>query len=506
MALNLPGVVPQLQRLIPSEARPHLVGGAVRDALLQRPVKDLDFTLVGDVLGLSRRLANALGGAYFPLDEARQAARILLTLPDGGRTVLDFTALRGEDLEADLRGRDFTLNAMALPLDNLDQLIDPLGGLADLQRGCLRACSESAMLDDPLRVLRGIRLATANRWFIETDTRRQMRQALPRMGRISAERVRDELFHILAGPRPAIALEALEILGGIPHILPELAAMKGVEQSPPHVLDVWGHTLEVLKGLEALQATLAPEVDPEGPGSFHLGLVSLRLGRYRRQIQGHFSLPLNPNRSVWALLNLAALYHDAGKPRTRQVAADGRVRFLEHEIVGQELAVGRATALHLSNDEVVRVSLCVRHHMRPLLLAQLDEPPSRSPTQRAVVGRRAVYRFFRDAGPAGVEICLHALADTLATYGPGLSQDIWARQLDVARSLLEAWWEKPQESVAPPALLDGHAMMQAFDLEPGPQIGQLLEALREAQATGQVTTHQQALEFTRLQVEGQHKT
>jgi hypothetical protein len=145
----------------------------------------------------------------------------------------------------------------------------------------------------------------------------------------------------------------------------------------------------------------------------------------------------------------------------------------------------------LSNAEHDRLRCVVRNHMRPLLLAQLDELPS----------RRAIYRFFRDTGPAGVEVCLHALADTLATYGPGLPQDLWARQLDVARSLLEAWWERPEESVAPPALLDGHAIMSALNLPPGPQIGRLLEALREAQATGLVQTRAQALEFTRQQGE-----
>ena len=490
MALTFPDVLTRLQQFFPAGAPVYLVGGAVRDALLQREVKDLDFALGGNVLGTARRLGNAIHAAYYPLDESRATARLILPLPDGSRQVLDFAALRGPDLESDLRLRDFTLNAMALPLHALDQLVDPLGGLEDLRRGVLRACSESAMQDDPLRVLRGIRLANANRWFIQAETKARMREALPYLEQVSPERVRDELFHILEGPRPATALEMLEIMGGIPYILPELAELKGVEQPAPHVRDVWEHTLDVVRGMEMLLGYLEPEFDPEAATNLYLGLVSVRLGRYRQQLHDHLRRALNPIRSSRALLYLAALYHDAGKPATRRQAPDGRVRFLEHEVLGEKLVNRRGQALHLSNDEIDRLRTIVRHHMRPLLLAQMEGLPS----------RRAIYRFYRDTGPAGVDICLHALADTLATYGPGLSQDTWMRLLDIARSLLEAWWEHPEESVAPPVLLDGHALMQAFDLQPGPQIGRLLEALREAQATGQVANRQQALEFTRQQL------
>ena len=172
MALTFPDVLTRLQQFFPAETPVYLVGGAVRDAILQREVKDLDFALSGDVLGTARRLANAIHAAYYPLDESRDTARLILPMPDGGRLVLDFAALRGPDLESDLRLRDFTMNAMALPLHALDQLVDPLGGLEDLRRGVLRACSDSAMQDDPLRVLRGIRLANADRWFIQAETQR----------------------------------------------------------------------------------------------------------------------------------------------------------------------------------------------------------------------------------------------------------------------------------------------------------------------------------------------
>jgi len=213
--------------------------------------------------------------------------------------------------------------------------------------------------------------------------------------------------------------------------------------------------------------------------------MSVRLGRYRQALEQHMDEQLNPDRSLRALLFLAALYHDSGKPACRQVDEQGRVRFLGHDQDGELRLVQRAQALHLSNLEIERSRLIVRHHMRPFLLGQMEGLPT----------RRAIYRFFRDTGKAGVDICILSLADMLATYGTTLKQEDWVHHLDMVRNLLEAWWEHPQEQVAPLPLIDGNELMRALQLSPGPKIGQLLEAIREAQATGTVNTKEQALEL-----------
>ncbi len=467
----------RVRSALPTSLKIYLVGGAVRDILLSRRTHDLDFTLAGDVLNLSRRLADQLGGAYFPLDEERDTARIVLVTPDGSRQILDFAAIRGQDIESDLKARDFTINAMAIALDDPQALLDPCGGAADLHVRLLRACSTTGLQDDPLRILRGIRQAAAFNLKIVPETRRLMKAAAGLLPGVSAERVRDELFHILETPKPAVSMRALEILGVLPHILPELPALKGVGQSPPHVADVWNHTLDVLKNLELLLSVLAMMPDVEKSANWTMGLVSIRLGRFRSQLSQHFyQSTLNQDRSSLSLLMLAALYHDAAKPKTRQIDADGRVRFFEHDQLGAEIALRRGRALRLSNSELERLRLIVQHHMRPLLMANLGQ----------ALSRRTVYRFFRDTNAAGVDICLLALADTLATYGPGIPQDLWAEQVEIVRTLLEAWWEIPQDIVAPDPLLNGHDLINEFGLKPGPQIGKLIEIVREAQAAGEV--------------------
>ena len=314
-----------------------------------------------------------------------------------------------------------------------------------------------------------------------------MQQSVQQLPNVSTERLRDELFRILGGPQPSACLRALDLLDTLPYILPELLMLKGIAQSPPHVHDVWNHTLDVLKKLEAVLQALNPEYDPDTAASLLLGLAVLRLGRYRQQIGEHLRAQLHPERSPRALLFLAALYHDVAKPQTQTEDEAGRIRFLGHDQQGAKITEARARALCLSNGEIGRLKKIVSHHMRPILLSQSGRQPT----------RRAIYRFFRDSGPAGVDICLLSLADVLATQGASLQAESWVTHLDVVRTLLEAWWERPEESVSPPLLLNGSDLMKEYHLQPGPLVGRLLEAIREAQAAGQIVTRKQALDLAR---------
>lgn len=502
ISLPYPALLESIRAATSPDMPVYLVGGAVRDLLLNRPVHDLDFVLPRQGIATARRVANRLGGAFFPLDSERDAGRVVYQVPDGPRLYLDFTSYRGPDLDSDLRDRDFTVNATALDIRHPETAVDPLGGVQDIRARVMRVCSPQAFLNDPVRIVRAVRQATGLEFQIEPETRRLLRQAIPHLGNVSVERLRDELFKMLDGPRPATALRALDVLGVLKVLLPELAPLRGVQQSPPHVDDVWQHTLNTVQYLHTIIQVLQPEHDPEAGANWTLGMVSLRIGRYRQQISDHLANKLNTERPTTALLLLAALYHDTGKPTTKQLNEAGQAHFYEHEQAGARLAGYRAEQLHLSNDEIERLRTIVQHHMRPLLLAHAVAAQEAAPglaapdlADSALPTRRAIYRFFRATGPAGVDICLLSLADTLATYGPGIPQERWMRQLDIVRALLEAWWEHPQAQVAPPTLLSGHDLMKALDLPPGPAIGQLLEEIREAQASGEISTREQALDY-----------
>jgi tRNA nucleotidyltransferase/poly(A) polymerase len=479
-------IKPVVQALPPG-VNVYLIGGAVRDLLLGKATHDLDFTLAGDVFHISRKIADKIGAAFYPLDEERNTARLVLHKADGSRVTYDFAAFRGLDLEKDLRSRDFTINAMAIDIRQPTGLLDPLLGAADLRAHTLRACSPTAISDDPVRILRAVRLAAAYHLHILPETLSQMRQAAPQLAYISTERVRDELFRILAGPRPATSLRALDMLGVFSVTLPELTQLKGLEQSPPHILDAWRHTLDVAQKLEVITNALSPQFNPDEAADYFIGLAVLKLGKFRQQIGKHLEMMLNPDRSVKSLLFFAALFHDIGKPETRQRDEKGIIHFLGHEKTGEQIAGDRAQALHLSNSEVERTRLIIRGHLRPRQLSNTTHLPT----------RKAIYHFFRDTGAAGVDICLLSLADLLGTYGAGLPGDLWIQQLEVVRLLLEAWFEKPEESISPPALLNGHDLMSELHLEAGPVVGQLISAIREGQATGQIHTRQEALDLSK---------
>jgi tRNA nucleotidyltransferase/poly(A) polymerase len=483
-------ILDRVRAALPEGLRVYLVGGAVRDILLQRETHDLDFTLERGAIKLARRLADALGAGFFPLDSDRDTGRVIVTDEDGKRTFLDFAAFRGTDLEADLAGRDFTLNAMALDMAD-NSLHDPLGGAADLQAKKLRLCSPSSISDDPVRILRGVRLAAAYGFKFEPEVRQKMKAAASDLTNISMERLRDELLRILEGPQPATCLRVLDRLGALSGVLPEVMQLKGVEQRPPHVHTVWEHTLAVLDHLESLLVALDPAFNIDKAADWYNGLLVLRLGRYRQALGEHLSSELIPGRSLRSLLFLAAIYHDIAKPQSKSVDETGLAHFYNHDQLGAEVLSRRARALALGNDEIKRLDALVRDHMR------IHNLTNRLMAEKTPPSRRAIYRFFHQNGPAGVDICLLTLADVRATYEQTLPQDLWAACLDVVRMLLEAWYDRPVEAVSPPPLLDGNDLMRELKLKPGPLLGKLLEAIREAQAAGEVTTRAEALALAR---------
>ena len=475
--------------LLPTEIPVYLVGGAVRDAVMGRSNHDLDFA-TPQGLKMAKLVADGLSAAYFPLDEGFDTGRVVLQNPDGTRDTLDFAGYRGDSLEADLRGRDFTMNAIAMNVKS-GEISDPLGGVTDIREKRIRACAETSLSEDPIRILRAVRQAAALGFNIEINTRNLMKAAVASLPAISPERQRDELFKILEGPRPEAAMHALELLGVFPYLLPELGALKGVEQSAPHVHDVWAHTLAVLRHLDGILEALAPTYDEhKANADLMTSLLVLRLGRYRQQIGEHLARNLNADRSARALLFFGALYHDVNKPQTKTIEESGRIRFLGHDEMGAQTAVRRGTALHLSNDELERLKLLIRHHMR------VHAHSSRKDAGHEV-SRKAMYRFFRDSGEAGIDLILLAMADTRATYDHSMTQEHWAATLDVCRALLEAWFEKADEIIRPPQLLNGDDLINELKLKPGPEIGKLLEAIRETQAAGNLTDREQALAFAR---------
>jgi poly(A) polymerase len=320
---SFPLILDSIRATLPDGLTVYLVGGAVRDALLGRPIHDLDFVLERDAIRTARRVANLLPRSgkgsvkkadFYPLDNERDTGRVIVTHEDGTHSLMDFAAFRGPDLEADIQGRDFTLNAIAIQLND-NTIHDPLGGALDLKEKRLKACSPSTFSDDPVRILRGVRLAANFGFHIHPETRKAMKAASDLIGNTSPERMRDELFRLLDGRHPAACLRALDMLGALEKILPEINTLKGVQQTAPHVHNLWEHTLATVRHLEDVLDGLSLNHFHETTADYHNGLMALRIGRFRQQVSELYAGALTADRSLRSLLFLSALYHDAAKPQ-----------------------------------------------------------------------------------------------------------------------------------------------------------------------------------------------
>ncbi|HNE03766.1 MAG TPA: hypothetical protein PLT08_04565, partial [Anaerolineales bacterium] len=259
---NLPPLLEKIVNVLPANTEIYLVGGAVRDLLTNRRSPDFDFAVPSNGISLARTVANALKADFMVLDGERDTGRVII-IEDGTYTYLDFAAYRGATLEEDLRDRDFTINAIALNLRDIT-VIDPLNGATDIRAKVIRACSPDSLSNDPVRILRAVRQAAAFGFSIDKSTREWMKQAADKINNVSIERVRDEVFKMLGGPKASASIRALEMLGVLQHLMPELLKMKGVTQSNPHIHEVWVHTLAVVDQLEdLLTSSLRLDFDPE---------------------------------------------------------------------------------------------------------------------------------------------------------------------------------------------------------------------------------------------------
>jgi poly(A) polymerase len=470
---------------VTSECKIWLVGGAPRNALLGLDFVDYDFVVQEGARNIARKVANLLKGHYYDLDRERDTGRVLLMDKEQRMLILDFARIRGVDIEEDLKARDFTINALAIEIQKFGNIIDPTGGLQDLKDKVLRVCSADAIEDDPVRALRAVRISIQYGFSFDPNTLSALQKSVNLIDTVSEERLRDEIFRIFDLPFPGKALRLLDHLGIISRIFPELDGLRGLPQPKPHEFPAWEHTLSVTDHLGNILVALGRQHDVETASEMVIGEITYRLGRFRDEINDYLDVELSYGRKIRQLIYFGALFHDAGKPACYEMF-DDRIRFLGHEKVSSELVISKATQLKLSNREIQWLEGLVRNHMRP---GQLEGETK--------ITRRAIYRFIRSTKDTCVGVVLLSLADLLGKSTPPIDQELLKKRVDIARTLLEATFESPHNSFSPNPLLRGDEITHELGIEPGPEIGQLLEALTEAQVAQEVRTKSEAYEFIR---------
>lgn len=486
----------------------YIVGGFIRDWLLGKQTGDVDIAVDQDAMSVAREAAQALQGRPVLLDDTNSIARVVVCEQEQRASLqrqgtgwaewhLDFASF-SHSIESDLARRDFTIDAMAVELSQFAaaaaaetderripvKLIDPFSGEEDLRNGILRAVSEGVFDADPARLLRGVRLAAELDFSVEPTTEELIRRYSQCIVRTPGERIRDELLRLLNVPRSARYLSYLDELNVLPTLIPELAGGKGVTQPTVHFWDVFDHSLQTVAALEFLL----------GEGNWEHGSRDLLADvPWSASTHQHLSQEVSKGSNRKALLKLGGLLHDIAKPRTRTIDDSGRARFLGHAKEGAAMAEAIMSRLRFSRQETNVVGSLVYHHLRPTQMANEGLPT-----------QRAIYRYFQDTGDAGTDILILALADHLATRGPLVKMEDWREHCQLTRYILEKH-EEQQARILPLKLLDGHDLMDIFGLPPGPLIGRLLVVVSEAQASGELTSKDEALALARNELDRQQE-
>jgi poly(A) polymerase len=439
----------------------YLVGGAVRDLLLGRPLgRDFDFAVLGDVETLGKEVAREIGGHVFSLDEAFGTWRVVLKKKKK-KTELDFSVMQGKDIFEDLRQRDFTINSIAIHLKDIGRpsetcLIDPLNGLRDLSQRILRASSEESLRQDPLRMLRAFRFASTLKFSVEEETWRMIRRNCGLIKRSAGERIRAEFFAGLGEEESFQFLRHLHGSGLLEEIFPELG---GWEK-----LNLGGESSLLDHALRTVEAAF---------------------------LNNHFSQTEEEGITRTALFKFIAFFHDSGKTVAAPHGRGGlAARFLDHDQEGEKINTAVARRLKLSRRSIRIISDLTRQHMRISGLAKVQE-----------VTARAKYRLFQDMGREGIDLAILSFANALSSssiqfrwpLSPEISEELKKIQ-QIAEELLGYYCKEFVRQRAQP-LLDGKEVMELLGIAQGKRVGTILQRLQEAENSGKVSTKREALQF-----------
>ena len=468
----------------------YLVGGYIRDGLAQIPSHDLDFVLRRNSIQAARSIADHFNGDFYVMDKERQTARAIIQNDSNEKTIIDCSLLDENGINSDLSRRDFTINALSLDLNHPDQIIDTLGGVNDLKEKRLKLCSDASLELDPVRTLRSVRFIQSFGLNVSDDTKSLIQANSKNLVKVSAERIRDEVFNIFALERILDSVMLLDDFRILEVVFPEIPCLKKLNPGLPHVHNVFDHTVRVVEIFGVLARSVLYE-------NFQISENALRKAEevihpFRLDLKKYFNRELTSGRSIFTLAHFAALYHDCAKSESMAIVCDGKQSFPGHAEAGAEIAAGRAKALALSGMEIDFVQRMIKHHMKKEF----------QPNGENENVDKWLYRFFKKAKLAGVAVSLFHLADILATYESNLTDERWQSALTFTHQILDGWFNRYNQVVEPKKLINGDEIIDRYKLSPGSAIGELIEFVRENQAAGVISSREDVFYLLDKKMEG----
>lgn len=455
------------------KAKVYLVGGYLRDHFLGIEKTDFDFAVSRGALKVAKLFAQNIKGAYVLLDEERECARVAKKAK-GKLFTFDFAGFRAGTFLEDLSHRDFTINTFSVDIGDLkdssdidDVICDLKKGLKDLRSKCIKMNSVGVFKEDPLRILRAYSLQATLGFKIEAKTKQQIKKDIALIRNVSPERIREELFKILSSDLAAMTLKQMHSIKLLEILIPQIRVMFDCKQGGYHHLDVWPHSLETVVQFEKL----VEEVKSDFEIQDYLN--------NNADIQGQVC------KNRLALIKLAALLHDIGKPDTRKKEGE-RLSFHAHERVGKYFVRDIAIKLKLSTKERFVLEDLVFFHLRPGYLSNFKKPSD-----------KMVYRFFRDAKDEAVSVLLLSLADQRSTRGELTSESDQVHHEQMCFGLIKKYFEKKKEKPFV-SLINGNDVVKTLKIKPSPLVGKILAEIMELQVLGKVKTKKEALAKAKL--------
>ncbi|MFH0948116.1 MAG: HD domain-containing protein [Elusimicrobiota bacterium] len=448
-----------------------IVGGYIRDLLLGKITKDIDFATDGNTKKIAREFADKNKGSFVVLDDFNKIYRVVV-----GDEIYDFSKIQGKTIADDLARRDFTINALALPLTTyhlfacgeptwpLTTIIDLFGGLGDIKNKIVRCVSEKNLVDDPLRLLRAYRFAGQLNFKMEQKTKGFIKKYSRYLKNISNERIQNELYLILGLTDSYPIIIEIYKAGLLKEIIPELVKTLNTARCYYPKMGLLGHSFDALKILEEFYNNGFKKIFP----------------KFHKRISAHLEEKISKTTTRKTLLKLASLLHDIGKPKSAK-KIDGRLRFFEHEDRGCDIINIIGKRLKLSNNEIKYLKILTKHHMRIGNLTSAEK-----------LTDKAAWRFFRDIGDDALDLIVLSVTDAY-TYPKGKTRTL---HKIIANKLLDRFYSK-KEKIIPKKLLNGFEVMKILKIPEGPVVGEILQKLEETQVTKKVKTKLEAEKFVK---------
>ncbi len=436
----------------------YLVGGSVRDFLMDKASYDRDLIVCGvEARDFSIRLAEFFDAVFVPLDEENKIYRVVL--PDK-INYFDITNPLENSIEKDLARRDLTINAIAVNLKTAE-VIDLFDGIEDIKNKRLNSISEQNILDDPLRILRAFRFMSVLGFELSEELLEQIQKHITLIRQPAVERVNYELMKLFDGKFAFDALVGFDKAGGLELIFPFVKELKQVPPNTHHHLDLFHHSLETMRQIQMLYEESCSEV------KFHL--EEIVFGAHPRL----------------AFLKFAAFIHDIGKFSTWTIEEEtGRHRFIKHEDIGARLAVPYLKKMNFSNKQIDYITCMIKNHMYP---SQVIAAPE--------LNEKVMMRFVRKMEDNAIDVILLAMADRFSARGAFVTDEMVNENISGLNKLLNFYLSVKDTLEPLPKLLSGNDIMQLLNIPPSPVLGKIISELHDAQLSGDVMTKDQAVNF-----------